>query len=182
MYPPGHIGLTAVLFAPLICWLRRHGRGRTATECLAVATALSLLPDIDALLPGIVHRGVTHTLLAAIVAGGIVLLLVRYSNTPALSLGSEHATVPWVVGTTGVLSHLLGDVVTPMGIGLLYPIYGTVYTLDIVPASSPAANATLFVAGLTAVGLAYQVPVGVSNRSLDEGMAEESSLSVSSRR
>jgi len=177
MYPPGHVGLTALLFAPVVCWFRLTGRRRTATECLTVAIVLSLLPDIDALLPGLVHRGVTHTPVAAIVAGGAVAVLVRYHDGSGLGLAGEHAALPYLVGTAGVVSHLLADVVTPMGIRLLFPLRETVYTLAIVPARSPAANTLLLVTGVAAIALSYSVGPAAAG-----GTAEELSLLPSGRR
>jgi len=156
MYPPGHVGLTAVLIAPLVCWLRLTGRERTAMECLVVALALSLLPDIDTLLPGIVHRGITHTLLAALVVGVGVAVAFRWRS--AAGLADHGVGVRWFVGAAGVLSHLAGDVITPMGIRPLFPLFGTGYTLDIVPASSPTANAALLLLGATVLVFTYSVP------------------------
>lgn len=179
MYPPGHVGLTAVLFAPLVCWFRLAGRERTAAECLAVAIAVSLLPDIDAMVPGIVHRGVTHTPLAAVVAGVAVAVVLRYYRAP--SLASTHPAVRWFVGVAGVGSHLLGDVVTPMGIQLLFPVQQTMYSLDVVQASSPPANALLLLTGSAVLSLVYGVPVGTPSADR-EGTTEELSLSPSSRR
>ena len=184
MYPPGHVGLTAVLFAPLVYWLRVTGRERTAAECLAAALALSLLPDVDALLPGVVHRGVTHTPLAAVVSGLFLAAFLRRETPSAPGLAGEHPALCWVVGTAAVLSHLLGDVITPMGIQLLFPAAGTMYTLDVVRASSPAANTLLLVTGTAVLTVTYSVPVRLPTPETDDGVTEESrlSLSPSSRR
>lgn len=178
MYPPGHVGLTAILFAPLVCWFRATGRERTATECLLVAVALSVLPDVDTLLPGLVHRGVTHTLLAAVVAGLALAMILRHRGGFFSGLAGEDATVVWFVGTAGVVSHLLGDVVTPMGIQPLFPLLEAGYTFDVVRASSPAANTLLLLSGVAAVLFSYSVPVRAPHREVDDGAAEEPSLSV----
>jgi inner membrane protein len=179
MYPPGHVGLTAVLFAPLVCWFRLTGRERIAAECLVVAVAFSLVPDIDTLVPGIVHRGVTHTPLAAVVAGVVVAVVFRRHGVTALA--NTHPALRWFVGVAGVGSHLLGDVVTPMGIQLLFPVGQTMYSLDVVRASSPLANAVLLLTGSAAVTIVYSVPAGTPSTDR-EGTAEELSLSPSSRR
>jgi len=184
MYPPGHVGLTAVLFAPLVGWFRLRGRRRAATECLQVALVLSVLPDIDKLLPGIVHRGVTHTLLAALVAGAAVALLFQVASAGPLGLGAEHPAVCYLVGAAGVVCHLAGDIITPMGIRLLFPGSRTVYSLDVVQASSPTANGLLLVAGTLALACSYGVPVRTHSPSADDGGTEESTPKalLSSRR
>jgi len=168
MYPPGHVGLTALLFAPLACWFRLTGRGQACAECLCVAVSLSLLPDIDKLLPGLVHRGVTHTLLFAAVFGLLVPVLVLPGNRRLPGLGAEHAVVGYLIGVGSLVSHLVGDVITPMGVQALFPALGTVYSLDIVQASSPTANAVLLLAGGAAVALAYAVPAPIPASDADE--------------
>ncbi|MBX0303576.1 metal-dependent hydrolase [Haloarcula salinisoli] len=171
MYPPGHVGLTALLFAPLICWFRLRGRRAAATECLGVALALAVLPDIDKVWPGLVHRGVTHTLLAAMIAGVLVVLLFRAPAVGSPGLGGEHPAVCYLVGAAGVVSHLVGDVITPMGIQPLFPASRAAYSLDIVQASSTSANVLLVVVGAAALVCSYRVPVSPP---VEAGGAEES--------
>ena len=138
-----------------------------------MAVVVSLLPDADTLLPGLVHRGVTHTLFAAVVAGVAVVLLCHLSRTVAPGLGPERAGIYGLVGTAAVVSHLLGDVITPMGIRPLFPLWEAHHTFDIVRASSPAANTLLLLAGGAAVTLSYSVQVR-----LPRSDGEESSLPV----
>ncbi|MFC6757716.1 MULTISPECIES: metal-dependent hydrolase [Haloarcula] len=171
MYPPGHVGLTALLFAPLVYWFRVRGRRAAATECLGVALALAVLPDIDKVWPGLVHRGVTHTLLAAVVAGALVVLLFRAPAAGSPGLGGEHPVVCYLVGAAGVVSHLVGDVITPMGIQPFFPGSRLVYSLDLVQASSPTANLLLIVAGCATLLCSYRIPVGAV---VEAGGAEES--------
>jgi len=174
MYPPGHVGLTALLFAPLVCWFRLRGRREAATECLLVAIGLSLLPDIDKLLPGLVHRGVTHTLLAAVVAGVLVALLFASFAEYSPGLGPEHPAVCYLVGAAGVVCHLVGDVITPMGIKPLYPSSQQVYSLELVQASSPAANLLLVIVGTGALLCSYGVPARDPDTVINTGGTEES--------
>ena len=166
MYPPGHVGLTAVVFAPVVCWLRLAGRERTAVECLLVAVALSLLPDVDTMVPGIVHRGVTHTFIAALVVG--VGVAVVFRRREAIGLRGEHPGLCCLVGAMGVLSHLAGDVITPMGIRPLFPLRETGYTLDLVSASSPVANTGLLLLGATVLVVTYSVPARLPGSETDE--------------
>jgi len=174
MYPPGHVGLTAVMFAPLVCWFRLRGRRVAATECLGVVLVLALLPDIDKVWPGLVHRGVTHTLLAAVVAGILVTLLFRAQATDSSGLCCEHPLVCYLVGAAGVVAHLVGDVITPMGIQPLFPVSRTVYSLDVVKASSPTANVLLVVVGGVALLSSSRVSVRRHGSAADDASPGES--------
>lgn len=72
MYPLGHVGVTLLLFAPISYLLFAVGRERRVFEWLTALVVLSLVPDVDAVLPGVVHRGMAHTLLAAAVLGVVM--------------------------------------------------------------------------------------------------------------
>jgi inner membrane protein len=133
-----------------------------------VAIVLSLLPDVDALLPGLVHRGLTHTLLFAVLVGLLVPIAVRLGSDFLPGLGAEHAAVGYLVGVGGLVSHLAGDIITPMGVQLLFPVWQPVYTLDIVPASSPGANSLLLLTGVSVLLLTYSVPVRLPPSDADE--------------
>ena len=149
MYPPGHVGITLLLFAPLAYALIVAGNERAAIGWLGVAIVFTLAPDVDALLPGIVHRGVTHTLLAAVVLGLVVAVVGWSSSRSSRRVRAERGRLGFLVGTGSVLSHLLGDVITPMGVRPFLPIQGAVYTFDVVRASNLQANASLLVVGVT---------------------------------
>lgn len=96
---------------------------------LVVATVCGLLPDIDedgsivsqalgpvgwALSKTISfaaggHRGATHTIPAALVVAGLVLVVSRNPHLAAAAF-------------VGYVSHLVGDTLTPMGVPWLWPI------------------------------------------------------------
>jgi len=56
----------------------------------------------------------------------------------------------FAVGALTVVSHLLADVITPMGIRPFWPLSDRHFTLDLVYAKNWAANVLLFVLGTTA--------------------------------
>lgn len=58
-------------------------------------------------------------------------------------------------GAGATVSHLLADVITPMGIRPLHPFRATVYTFDVVRASDPRANLFLLSLGAVTVTVAY---------------------------
>lgn len=69
---------------------------------------LSLLPDIDLLIPGLEHRGPTHSIIIALIIF-IPLLLIR-----------ARKTAPWFAA---LATHsLIGDYITDKGIKLFWPI------------------------------------------------------------
>ncbi len=105
---------------------RRQGPPRPAL--LLAAVALANAPDFDFLpglllgTPGVFHRGVSHTLLAAVVVGVVVGVVARWRRCaagPALRAGV------WAGAVYG--SHLLVDCVTtdakaPHGVRILWPL------------------------------------------------------------
>jgi len=167
----GHIGVALLVYIPVAYLLFVAAERRRLVAGLGALCAVALLPDIDIHVAGLAHRGITHTLWMALATGGL-LAVVSWLFRP------RPAVLDWVVagsvGLLGVVSHLLADVLTPMGVRPFDPLGSTMYTLDVVPATDPTANAVLFVAG--AVGFAAAIHLG-HRRSGREGSAG----SVSSR-
>lgn len=161
MFPPGHVGIALALYAPLGALLLVRGRTRFAVAGTFLVSSLTLLPDVDQWLPGVAHRGVTHSVWFAVAVG------VSLGALAAIWGGYRHREVPAAaalgafgvcIGTLAVLAHLLGDVVTPMGIRPFHPLVETSYTFDLVLASDPTANARLFAVG--GLATAAQVLLG----------------------
>lgn len=106
--------------------------------CMSICSVAALLPDIDhptstlgqkiypvskfiSMVFG--HRGVTHSLLAFF---GMMYLLT------SIAPQQEYGLLITVVAI-GYLSHLVGDVITPAGLPLLYPIkyrFTTPWTIE----------------------------------------------------
>lgn len=154
---PGHLGVALLVYAPVAAMEIRRGRSRRAWLGLAVVLPLAVSPDVDLYLAGVPHRGVTHSLLAVVVAGAAVALLacLRRPRGPGSRVRAARSGA--FVGGLGVLSHLLGDVVTPMGIRPFLPLSETTYTLTLVYAADQRANATLLVAGITVFATAVSL-------------------------
>jgi inner membrane protein len=135
MLAGSHVALGAAAWIAAAPYL---GRPPLDPEALALAVAGGLLSDIDHpkswvgrrlrplsdVIAGLFgHRGVTHSLLALAGCGWVLhqgALPGRWSE-------------PLVVG---VLSHLLGDLLTPAGLRLLWPLRGT-WALPLCRAGSP---------------------------------------------
>lgn len=147
MYAAGHLGLALLAFAPVGYVLLRANRVRHAALGTTVTVLLSTVPDVDLFVPALSHRGLTHTflfaLLVGVAAGVLVGVLVRASPSTRKSLALW--TCLWA--GLAVCSHLLGDVITPMGIRPLAPFSDAHATLGLVYARNPQANTALFVAG-----------------------------------
>jgi inner membrane protein len=92
---------------------------------LAGAVVLANVPDLD-FLPGLAvgdpdayHRGVTHTLLAALVVAAGVGLVARWRRVPRAWWWAAFAAVAY--GSHLLVDWMTVDVVPPHGIQLLWP-------------------------------------------------------------
>jgi len=149
MYRLGHQGAALVVYAPLGLALVLAGRPTLAVAGGGVSLALATLPDVDQRLPGVAHRGVTHTLGFALAVGGAVGAsgwLLGRSGGVGTTL--ELAAVGFAVGTAAIVSHLLADVITPMGITPFWPVSKRHYTVDLCRADNTLANYALLALGI----------------------------------
>lgn len=152
MYWPGHVGIALLLYAPVASLLARRGRERTALLGLAGVLPLAVAPDVDLYVASLAHRGVTHTVWGVLACGAAFALVVAARGR--LASGGPSPTFGFLVGALAGAGHLLGDVVTPMGVRPLSPLLARGYTLDLVYASNAAANRGLLVAGVLGFGVA----------------------------
>lgn len=149
MYLLGHLGLGLLAGAGMLAL--RPGR-RTAVAAGA-SVAFATAPDVDVYLAAIAHRGLTHTVWAAV---GLGLGLAVLAGAAGRRRGGRRAAtvVPgFVGGVVAGLTHLVGDVLTPMGIRPFHPVVGTTYSLELVAAENPEANLALLCAGCLAAAL-----------------------------
>ncbi len=148
----GHIGITAVVFAPILGWLWWADRYRDAIVCGLLLFGGSLAPDIDLYVDVFAHRGLTHTVWAAgfgvLGGGGVGVLICQRGNLQRCGLYG-------LLGGVGVLLHLLGDVVTPMGIKPFTPIGEWNVTLGLVLSHDPTPNYVAFGAGVAALAVTF---------------------------
>ena len=157
MYRKGHYGVSLLVFAPAGYLLVRAGAPLPALATGGVLVWLAMLPDVDHRLPGVPHRGPTHSLLFAGLVGaafaGAASLL-----PPSLAAGAvPFGAVPYAfaLGAGSVLAHLLADTLTPAGVPYLWPLPAT-YSLGLVRADDTLANYGLLAAGcLTATATLY---------------------------
>ena len=149
MHRWGHVGAALLAYAPVGAVVTAAGDPALAIGGAAVAVAVSTLPDADEFLP-LDHRGPTHTVwfvaACALVASGLGAVAGPAVDRPAV--------LPAVAGAAvglSLVSHLLADVVTPMGVRPLYPVSSWHHSFEVTPARNPRANAALFGLGSAAL-------------------------------
>jgi len=137
MHREGHYGAALVAYAPVVFILTALDYATLALLGGAVVVGGAMLPDVDQRIPGVKHRGPTHTLWFALAVGVIVGLggaAFAWSRGVLAALGMGIFGVG--VGTLAVVAHLLGDVLTPTGVRPFAPIRDEKYTLDVVKAAN----------------------------------------------
>ena len=150
MHREGHVGAALLAYAPVGALTLALGFGTLALLGAGGAVVLAMLPDYDQRVPGLEHRGPTHTVwfaLAVAVLGGLA--------------GAEHgllsalALAVWAsVGVATVGSHILADALTPAGVRPLAPYRDDFYCYDLARARNPLANYALLALGMLAAGAA----------------------------
>lgn len=155
MHRNGHYGVALLVYAPVGAVALALGSPSLAVVGCAVAISGALVPDVDQLLPLVAHRGVTHTVWFAFLAGaalGGLGFLVGSTRGPLA--GTTLAAFGAVVGVVTIGAHLLADALTPMGVRPFWPLSDAEYALGLATADSRLANYGLLAVGAFATGLA----------------------------
>ena len=154
MYRTGHLGVSMLVFAPIGYLLVAVGQPLAALLTGGAMLWLAMLPDVDHRVPGIPHRGPTHSLLFAGLVGG------AFGGAGALLAGGvgtvggvQLSLFGFFVGFVSVGAHLLGDVLTPAGVNLFWP-WGREFSLYVTRADNTIANWGLFLLGVFALAAA----------------------------
>jgi inner membrane protein len=155
MHRKGHVGASLVVYAPfgfLVTALASIEVG--VAGALGVA-ATAMVPDLDMRIPFVKHRGITHTvwfaLLTGVALGGVGLAVGLRRGLAEALLAAGAA---FLFGVVTIVSHLLADALTPMGIRPYAPVSDTEYTLDLFTAANPLANYGLLGTGSVVVAVA----------------------------
>ena len=148
MHREGHIGVAIAAYAPLDFVAYAAGFPQVALGGGAATVGLAMTPDVDMKIPGIPHRGPTHTVWFAAAFGVAGLLLgalmgAEYGVLGIIALGLFGG----LTATLAVLSHLFADALTPMGVRPLEPRDDRELCYNIATASNPLANYGLLVFG-----------------------------------
>lgn len=161
MKQTGHYGVALLFYAPIALVLLARGNDGLALVGGALAIALAMSPDCDCVIPFVEHRGVTHTIAFALVVGlfvgGAGWIVGSHADVASSTAFSRFV---FVVVTLTVVSHLFGDVITPMGIRPFWPLSDRHFTFKLVLAKNCAANVLLFGLGASATLLVVFVTWG----------------------
>lgn len=157
MYRDGHVGVALLGYSPIVYWLA------AADQLTAMALGLvgvvfgCTLPDLDMQISWLKHRGLSHSVVAAGVIGIVYALagvwLAFQGTVPVATtlLGLlQAAAFAFAIGAGAVILHLLGDVLTPMGIRPWQPWSNREYTLNVTTAANSDANEFLLKSGSAA--------------------------------
>lgn len=153
MHQEGHVGAALLAYAPAGAVTLAFGFDTLALLGGVGAAGLAMLPDADQRIPGLTHRGPTHTVWFALAVGVVFALaggLAGSSHGPLAAAGL--AVWAFVVGTATVSSHILADALTPAGVRPFAPYHDGFYSYDLARASNPIANYALLAAGVLAAG------------------------------
>lgn len=156
MYQTGHYGVALLAYAPVGFAVTAAGFRTLALLGGALALALAMVPDWDTKIPGIDHRGPTHTVWFAVLVGLVVgaggFLLGQPRGT-AVAFGL--AGFAFLVGFVTICSHIAADSITPMGVTPFTPFSDRHITYDVVTAKHTVANYLLLVVGIVAAAGAF---------------------------
>lgn len=134
------------------------GYGSLALLGAVAAAGLSTLPDVDEVVPGVRHRGLTHTVWFALAVGvvlGVATAAVGGGQRPRPTYGV--AAWAFTVGVLTVCSHLLADAVTPAGVRPFAPLSNRWLSVGLTPSANVRANRALLVVGVLVLGVALAV-------------------------
>lgn len=158
MHREGHVGAALLAYAPVGAVTLALGFDTLALLGGVGVAGLAMLPDVDQRIPGLTHRGPTHTVWFALAVGVVLAVaggVVGGSHGPLAAAGL--AVWAFVVGTGTVGSHILADALTPAGVRPFAPYCGGFYSYDLARASNPIANYALLAVGVLAAAGALAV-------------------------
>jgi inner membrane protein len=164
MHREGHVGAALLVYAPLGFVAMVVAGFVLAVAGGGVAIGLAMVPDQDQRIPGIKHRGATHTVHFAAVVGVLVGAVGAFVGWSMGLLATVALGVfGFAVGAVTILAHLAADALTPMGVRPLEPVDDREYCLDVAKAANPVANYALLALGILAAGLAFVLGSAVTN-------------------
>lgn len=168
MYRQGHTGIVLLALAAVFRVLLPQRPFLALLACGVLV--VERLPDKDQNVAWLKHRGTSHSLFSAVLVGvicaGLGWAVGTYGTVPLLEwldaiggrgldeLPLDPMTLTqtgFAVGFSGIVLHLLGDVITVSGIQPLLPF--SRYSISLLPlrANSEISNVLLFLAGVAAM-------------------------------
>jgi inner membrane protein len=164
MHREGHYGAALLAYAPLGFGALALGFPTAGVGGAVLALALAMVPDWDQRIPGITHRGVTHTVYFA---AGVAVVTGLLGAGMGISVSDGRALVTAGAGlfgaTTGavaILAHIGADALTPMGVTPLGED-GPHISYGVCRADSTLGNYGLLAVGITGAVLAFYLGRGL---------------------
>jgi len=158
MHKPGHYGAALLVYAPIGFLMLALGFDGLAVIGGAIAVGGAMIPDLDMRIPGVQHRGITHTVWFALLAGIVLGVAGGLLGSSSGAIATAGLSVfGFLVGTLTISAHLLADALTPMGIRPLEPIDDLEITLDVAKAANSVANYALLALGIATITVAAVV-------------------------
>ncbi|MBD3206616.1 hypothetical protein GF319_09785 [Candidatus Bathyarchaeota archaeon] len=146
LYKEGHVGLTFLIMSIIML---PFPYSTNNLIMIVLASAFSALPDIDLEWQRkgypVHHRGITHSILFAIIIGVIFGYVFWLANKTFLWAG-----MGFVSGFMAVVSHMVGDTFTYMKFKPFYPFNMKEISYGFCRANNKAANEGLMTVGTIA--------------------------------
>lgn len=166
MYRKGHYGINALLYTPFAAILGVLGHVELLLICGLVFIGVSRIPDFDRHFDAdmdthktdllhyipISHRGFTHTVWFAAIVGVVSIGIGGLLAAGYQTLDGNRTIVTiasFTAGFGGIVAHILGDAITPMGVKPFAPIRTSTYSLGWCYADSTLWNNAFLVLGGT---------------------------------
>jgi len=144
MHSLGHFGLTLAISSLL---MKPFGNSNPTTIFIISASIVSGLPDIDLSLQRkgypIHHRGPTHSILSAFLCGIVIAIILYYLYNLDIYL-----VIGFSAGFVGIMTHLLGDMLTYLEFEPLWPFSDFKKNFDLFSSDNQIANNAFFIIGL----------------------------------
>jgi inner membrane protein len=153
MHREGHYGVALVAYAPVVFVLLAVGYDTLVVLGGVVVVGGAMVPDLDQRIPGVTHRGPTHTVWFALATGLVVGILgasMGWSRGILAALGTGLFGL--FVGVLAIVAHILADMLTPAGVRPFEPLRDETYTLNVSRAANPITNYLLLAAGIVVAG------------------------------
>lgn len=159
MYQKGHIGASLLVYAPFGFVLSALTSVELAFIGAVAVGSMAMVPDLDMKIPLVKHRRITYTVWFALVVGAMFGLIgVVLGIQESVLGGVPFGLLAFGFGTLTIISHLIADALTPMGVKPFAPLRDDNYTLDLFNAANPIANYAML--GLGGIVVATAVVAG----------------------
>jgi inner membrane protein len=154
MYRDGHFGVALALSVPIVGVLIAAGHSKVAGLVFAVVFASEPLPDLDSTAyVSLPHRGPFHSI---VFAAGVGFLASVVGFVFGTLFGTFAPIIGVIVGSLsafyGVCTHLVADVINPLGIRPFWPVSDRCYRIPepdgVCKADNPIANVLFLFGGI----------------------------------